>query len=121
MKPAQPLQYKAPLHYVLRRNTMNLTYSLRPVLTILRGRRPVRRRKKKKKETKAEAGNVFHVEGIIGPGSDTVYAVNGEDIIIDDHTWCFGAIDRGSRVVVDGILLLDDRKYAKRITLSHHH
>ena len=38
----------------------------------------------------------YHVTGILGHGMDTRYAVDGEDIVVNDATWVFGDLEIGA-------------------------
>lgn len=74
-----------------------------------------RRLKKIQDRVKAES---FVLDGRIVRGRETLYAISGIDVIIDEETWMFGKFEIGARARVTGIVDLEGFKRAKKVIIK---
>ena len=73
--------------------------------------------KKHREEALATGSSLQILKGYIKPGSRTRYAVDSQDIVVDDDTWIFGNLEIGARVTVRALPEEEDRSYAKSIVI----
>ena len=65
-----------------------------------------------------EPGDSFALDGMLKPGMDSKYAINGADFIIDDDTWIFGDLAYGVRATVEGVISDSGERLASKVVLS---
>jgi hypothetical protein len=58
----------------------------------------------------------FTLEGILKHGTNTLFAINGIDLITTNNTWIFGELTIGCHAKVKGIIKQEDKK--KRFCIS---
>lgn len=59
----------------------------------------------------------FTESGELQYGSESDFALNGKDLMIDASTWIFGELERGARVLVEGVYRPGGVRYAKKVVV----
>ena len=68
--------------------------------------------------TQVHEGDSFALNGVIKPGMDSKYAINGADFVIDDDTWVFGEIAYGNKAIIEGVVGLNGERLAAKVTIQ---
>lgn len=58
------------------------------------------------------------IQGVLGTGTSTNFAVDGEDIEIDESTWVFGELQTGAQVSVVVGEQADGKRKARKIIVE---
>lgn len=69
-------------------------------------------------ETLEQRAIQFTIQGRIEAGSQTPFAISGNDFAIDDGTWMLGKVSLGATVTVKGVVELDGKRVARSIVVT---
>lgn len=71
-----------------------------------------------KTDNKQKQRVTFDLEGEIRTGQSGMFAVNGEEFVLDDQTWVFGNIAQGAKAMVHGVFRNGGERYATKIVVK---
>lgn len=74
-------------------------------------------KKKYRTEELLNSSSLKIIKGYIEPGSRTRYAIDSQDIVVDDDTWIFGNLKIGAKATVRAKIEGSDCGYAKSIVI----
>lgn len=65
----------------------------------------------------AVSTQTFHLSGPLERGTNTKYAISGQDFVIDENTWIFGEFRLGAVAAVKGERQ-GEQHYAKKVSIA---